>query len=708
MAEPSPAVQCPKCRHASTEPLNFCPKCGADLRGIGGFTDTFAGTLAGKVIADRYRIIERLGEGGMGAVYKVQHTRMGKVMALKLLRPELSQRTEALERFRQEAEVVARLSSPHTISIFDFGETDEGTLYIAMEYLPGSDLAHVLRLEGRLPEARVAEIGTQACRSLAEAHDNGIIHRDIKPANVMLLRTREKQDLVKVLDFGIAKLRARRGTDSPITGAGDFVGTPEYLSPEQARGEGLTPASDIYALGAMLYELACGVPVFDGATPLAIVSRHLTEEPAPPRRRVPGLPLSPAFEALLLKTLAKQPECRFASADELRAALEPLAGLRAVPEFSQTPRDTGDLSIASREDWARFERRLRRGIWTRNVAALLVTAGVLAGGAWYTRRLLSAPPAPLTQEVEPNDRASQANLIGSGLPIRGHLGARFSDLSSDKDFFRIEITGTDEVLRAEATGVPGMSLVLDLYGPGSPAPLTRADGPPGGGVVIPDWPVEEGTYYLELRAKTAPGQVPPENVSDWYTLTATATPRLPGEEKRPNFTPETASAAAFEQPALGYPAQAGGTAFFALDPLSARAELMGVKLAAVLTPVAGADLRLVLGNEELPAGRAGFLPELSGVSRRIVGVKTVGGGIARDPFVIAFFTPRGDGGHALVSAVRRLVAAGRSSDAAALAAGAEKLVPGAPWAPAVQAALRGSDAPPGAARTSSRVVEPTR
>src|SRR5208282_2809510 len=132
-------------------------------------------------------------EGGMGAVYKVQHTRMGKVMALKVLRPEVSSQGSAVGRFQQEANLAAKLSSLHTISIFDFGEAEDGSLYLAMEYLPGHDLSYVLRNESALPEARVAEIGIQVCRSLAEAHENGIIHRDIKPANIMLLRTREKQ-----------------------------------------------------------------------------------------------------------------------------------------------------------------------------------------------------------------------------------------------------------------------------------------------------------------------------------------------------------------------------------------------------------------------------------------------------------------------------------------------------------------------------------
>ncbi|MHB8416953.1 MAG: protein kinase domain-containing protein [Myxococcales bacterium] len=686
MPATSPAVSCPSCRHTFTDALNFCPKCGADLRGVGGFSDTFAGTLKGKVVADRYKIIDRLGEGGMGSVYKVQHTRMGKVMALKVLRPELGKQRSAIERFQQEAQLVARLSSQNTISIFDFGEADDGSLYLAMEYLPGQDLAQVLRSEGCLPEARAAEIGTQVCRSLSEAHENGIIHRDIKPANVMLLRTRERQDLVKVLDFGIAKLK-ERGVDGAITGVGDFVGTPEYLSPEQARGETLTPATDIYSLGAMLYELACGVPVFEGPTPLSIVSRHLTEAPLPPHERVPSIQVSPAFEAVLLRALAKDPKARFANADEMRLALEPLAGLRQVPAFEAAPKETGDLPIASREDWCEFEVRLRRGVWTRNVSALAVLAALAAGGVFLARRQL-AKPVPLTEEQEPNDRPAQANLIASGQPVRGQIGRRFSESESDKDYYRLPVHGRDRMLRAEVTGVPGMALVLDLYGAGHKTPLARADdGAPGQGVTIPDWPVDDGPYFLEVRAKVPPGQPPPENVSDFYALTATVTPRLPGEEQPPNFTPETASPAALDHPALGYAADTGVRSYWAFDALSAGLG-EGEKLGAVLSAVPGAELRLIRepegkadprrGKGEVVPNGAVWIPERPGEVKRFVAVEAARGFDVDHPYLLAFFTPRV--GRPVIGAIRRLNQLGRKGDAQALLAAALALVPDASWA----------------------------
>ncbi len=682
MPATSPAVSCPSCRYSFTDALNFCPKCGADLRGVGGYSDTFSGTLKGKVIADRYKIIDRLGEGGMGAVYKVQHTRMGKVMALKVLRPEVSSQESAVGRFQQEANLVAKLSSVHTISIFDFGEAEDGSLYLAMEYLPGHDLSYVLRTENSLPEARVAEIGIQVCRSLAEAHENGIIHRDIKPANIMLLRTREKQDLVKVLDFGIAKLKQPKGHGSgSITGIGDFVGTPEYLSPEQARGADLTPASDIYSLGAMLYELACGVPVFTGPTPLSVVSKHLTDLPVPPHERAPAVKISPAFEAVLLKALAKDPAERFHSADEMRAALEPLAGIRQAPSFEAAPSDTGDLYIASRRDWDSFEGKLRRGIWMRNAFAILALLAVAGGGTYYARKLLDAGPTPVSEEREPNDRPREANLIASGQSVRGHLGQRFSESESDKDFFRLHVNGLDKMLRVDVTGLPGMALVLDLYGPASKTPLARADyAGPGQGLTIPDWPVQDGDYFIELRAKVTPGQVPPENVSDWYTLTATVSPKLLGEETPPNYTPETASTASLLHPALGFAGDLGEMDYWILDPLGQKSNVEGVPVGAVVSGVPDAELRLVSGKQEVPAGTALWVSQVAGDPRRLVAVKVVKGLNVNDVYTLAFFTAKPAGGRAVEGAAKRLRSLGRRDAAEALVTGALKLMPDAPWA----------------------------
>src|SRR5512138_389019 len=268
MARKKPAqkrqVTCPSCGHRAdpgSGPLNFCPDCGADLRAAPA--EDPSGDYIGRVIADRYRLIAQIGEGGMGSVYKAEHIRMGKALALKILHGDFSSDASAVERFRAEAQIVSRLSHPHTIGVFDFGEIDRGGgFYLAMEYVPGKDVATVLRESGPLPEPRAAEIGQQVLGSLAEAHDAGIVHRDMKPGNVMLMQTRSGEDFVKVLDFGIAKLRDESASAASTTSAGAIVGTPNYLAPEQARGDPVDARADLYAVGCLLHELLAGRPPF--------------------------------------------------------------------------------------------------------------------------------------------------------------------------------------------------------------------------------------------------------------------------------------------------------------------------------------------------------------------------------------------------------------------------------------------------------------
>jgi serine/threonine protein kinase len=347
---PKPAVTCPSCGHRA-EPggaQNFCPQCGADLRK--GERSADAGTLLHRIVADRYRLMEVIGEGGMGTVYKAEHVRMGKALALKILHPDFAAAEEgAVERFLAEAQIVSRLSHPHTIAVFDFGEIDGGGgFYLAMEYVPGKDLAAVLKDAGRLPEPRVARIGAQILGSLAEAHDAGIVHRDIKPGNVMLMPTRSGEDFVKVLDFGIAKLRDESSAAAAsTTGTGAIVGTPNYLAPEQARGDAVDGRTDLYAVGCLLYELAAGHPPFRAPSPMAIVSAHLHQAP-PSLAEEAGC--SPRLAEVIGRALAKKPGDRFASADEMGAALLALAEPTATRLLRRalSANTTGSLQIASR------------------------------------------------------------------------------------------------------------------------------------------------------------------------------------------------------------------------------------------------------------------------------------------------------------------------------------------------------------------------
>ncbi len=453
-------LTCPKCAQQLTQLPNYCPACGEDLRGLTPTSDTLSGPWSGKVIDGRYRLREKLGEGGMGTVYKVEHVRMGKVLALKVLRPELGMDRQLTARFQQEARVVSRLSHPNTIQVFDFGELDDGALYIAMEYLPGRDLAWMLRTHGPFAEDKGLAIGSQVLAALQEAHEKGIIHRDVKPANVMLIRQKDRDDLVKVLDFGIAKLNEGEGRKH-ITGVADFVGTPAYTSPEQARGEPLDARSDVYSVGALLFELVTGRPLFTGPTLMSVVNQQLESPPPRIADVAPGRAVRPAFEALLRRALEKPREKRFASAEDMRAALEKLRrelGQGAV-DFTPLPGD-GNADRASRRDFDRFERSLR----VRRVAAPLLALGVLvaAGAGAFGVFKASARPVTYDAEREPNAAPAQATPIALNGEVRGTLGAPPSETESDQDVFVVDLAQASAVSLG-VTGVADLNVVMEVH-----------------------------------------------------------------------------------------------------------------------------------------------------------------------------------------------------------------------------------------------------
>ncbi|MBK9034152.1 MAG: protein kinase [Myxococcales bacterium] len=328
---------CPHCGAETVADARFCGACGRataatepsykDLNPPG---PPGAGDLTGRDIAGRYRVLSKLGEGGMGAVYRGEQISLKRTVAIKVLRPELSANPGLVRRFNAEAELAAKLSHPNTVNIYDFGQDGTGALFIAMEYLEGRSLRQVVTTEGPLPPARALAIGRQIAASLSDAHGHGIVHRDLKPDNVMLTERGREHDVVRVLDFGIAKLRDdNRQTVNAMTQAGDLVGTPQYMAPEQIRGDEVDGRTDVYALGAMLYEMVTGRLPFEGPTVMAVLSKHLTETPPPPTARRPDLGLAPALDSLIMAALAKEPSQRPPSMDhyaEQMAALAPHVG----------------------------------------------------------------------------------------------------------------------------------------------------------------------------------------------------------------------------------------------------------------------------------------------------------------------------------------------------------------------------------------------
>jgi serine/threonine-protein kinase len=593
-ASRKPVVTCPSCGYEADPAagtVNFCPGCGKDLRAAAD-DPSRGGPFVHRVIADRYRLLALLGEGGMGAVYKAEHIRMGKALALKILRGDFAREPGAAERFLAEARIVSRLSHPHTIAVFDFGEIDAAGsgFYLAMEYVSGNDLAAVLRDRGPLSEPRVADIGQQILGSLGEAHDAGIVHRDVKPGNVMLMRTRAGEDFVKVLDFGIAKLRhagpeggsGKAALSSSATSAGAIVGTPSYVAPEQARGAGVDARSDLYAVGCLLYELAAGRPPFVAPTPMAIVAAHLHQEPPPLTSVAPGV--SRKLAEVIHRALRKRPEERFAGADEMREALAAVSeptGAHALGDGG--PQLTGELGIARREDFAEFERELRalrRSRVLAPLAALLALAAVaLAIWRWpdlYAAAAARAPriaalvpaalrPTALTQdeEHEPNDGPAFANPLaippgpdgapaGGTAAVRGHVGAKLSATSGDVDVYRLELPPIEgrKVVVAEwrgelpGQGIRGLDVALALNRERAPqggriaAPLVASAD--RGGPGQPERLVaaaEAGVHYLTVREQHG-ADGPVEKPTDRYVLEVRIADPAPGEEVEPNDAPD--------------------------------------------------------------------------------------------------------------------------------------------------------------------------
>jgi eukaryotic-like serine/threonine-protein kinase len=306
-------------------------------------------TVVGRIIGTNFRVLKLIGTGAMGHVYQAEQMSLGKMVALKLLRSELMGDGRLLKRFELEARNASRLSHPNSIQIIDFGR-DQDLLYIAMELLQGVDLGQLILREGPLSLPRVGRIMDQVLGALDEAHAQGIVHRDLKPSNIMLASRRGDPDFVKVCDFGIAKAQTSR-EGAGLTMKGLVCGTPEYMSPEQARGDEVDGRSDLYAVGVVLYQLVTGDLPFTASSPVGILSKHLADPPEPPSLRKPGLALPVGLERVILTALAKEPADRPQSAEELRRQLRAI--LADLPE-----RSTGPIPVSS---WAALDRGVQPG-----------------------------------------------------------------------------------------------------------------------------------------------------------------------------------------------------------------------------------------------------------------------------------------------------------------------------------------------------------
>ncbi|MBK8013184.1 MAG: serine/threonine protein kinase [Deltaproteobacteria bacterium] len=298
--------------------------------------------LVGMLLAGKYKIIEKIGEGGMGSVYIATDQTLDRKVAIKVLLGRLAEDEIAVRRFEQEAKAISKMQHPNTVTIYEFGEVpavqdgDDRRLYIAMEFLRGRTLTQLLRAEKTLSPMRASRILRQVCASLSEAHAVGIIHRDLKPDNIFLTEVGSDRDWVKVLDFGVAKL-ANSESAGTLTQTGMIFGTPKYMSPEQAEGRPIDYRADIYALGVILYELLVGRPPFLSETPVGLLLKHISEPPPPFAKIRPDLGIDPHLEGIALKALAKQPSERHQMVAELAAALE---------QFERTQSGTFQVPVA--------------------------------------------------------------------------------------------------------------------------------------------------------------------------------------------------------------------------------------------------------------------------------------------------------------------------------------------------------------------------
>ena len=362
------SVKCPKCQAENPDTQRFCGDCGTQLpvsEKIPVPTKTIEAPkeelTTGFTFAERYQIIEELGKGGMGRVYKAHDKKIKEKIALKLIKPEIAKDKKTIERFSNELRLARKIRHKNVCGMFDLGE-EKGTHYITMEFIPGEDLRSSIRRFGQLPIGKSISIAKQICEGLAEAHRLGVVHRDLKSNNIMI----DKEGNVRIMDFGIARSLEAKG----ITGAGVMIGTPEYMSPEQVDGKEVDQRSDIYSLGVILYEMVTGRVPFEGDTALSIAMKHKGEEPKDPREF--NSQISEDLSRIILKSLEKEKVKRYQNAGELRSELENIEKGMPTTEVAasvEKPMTSKEVTVTFKKQW----------LWAPVlfVAVILIGIGIL-------------------------------------------------------------------------------------------------------------------------------------------------------------------------------------------------------------------------------------------------------------------------------------------------------------------------------------------
>jgi serine/threonine protein kinase/Tfp pilus assembly protein PilF len=426
------AIKCPACQFENPDETVYCGKCAAPLKPSDDVFLSATKTLQvstkeltrGSTLAERYEIIEELGKGGMGRVYRVVDKKIDEEVALKILNPEISTNKKTIARFQNELKLARKIAHRNVCHMYHLGE-EEGTSYITMEYVPGEDLKSFLRRSGQLSVAKTISIAKQVCEGLAEAHRLGVVHRDLKPQNIMI----DKEGNAKIMDFGIARSLEGKG----VTGEGVVIGTPDYMSPEQVDGKGVDQRSDIYAMGVILYEMATGRVPFEGETPFSVAVKHKTETPSDPRKLNTQIPDD--LSTVILKCLEKDREKRYQSTEEL------------LPELTRIEEGipTTERIIAKRRPFTSKEVSVQFKVKKLLVPAFVVMALVIT--------------ALVLWRVIPREQAMMAPKIENSIAV-----VSFENMTGDKslDHFRKVIPNLF-IVNLENTGYIHVVTVERMY-----------------------------------------------------------------------------------------------------------------------------------------------------------------------------------------------------------------------------------------------------
>jgi serine/threonine protein kinase len=429
--------RCPTCDSEYADDQKFCPRDGSALR------PATQGSLVDSVIADRYHIVKKLGEGGMGTVYLGEHVKMGRKSAIKVMSPTMARDPDAIARFNREAANAARINHPNVCQIYDFGETPDGIIYLAMEYIEGESLGDVLEREGRLPAARALAILEQTADALQAAHDLGIVHRDLKPDNIMITRGRGGADVVKVVDFGIAK--AMSGAEGQqVTKTGLVVGTPEYMSPEQLSGDKLDGRSDLYSLALVFFRCLTGTFPFQAESTQEMMIKRLTDDPLPLNAAQPGAGYPEGLQRVLDRALARMPGDRYVGA--VQFAADAAAAARGMPEQpAPGPGEAATQLMGSADGTTRLPP-------TQVRTSEKQPAPAAAPRTPTTPQPAPSPPHPVRRRAPVLAIAAGLLVVGGGAAAVLLLGGRGAEGGSDST----QLATRDTVGRplAESTAAP--------------------------------------------------------------------------------------------------------------------------------------------------------------------------------------------------------------------------------------------------------------